>query len=271
LHADWRAAVLCRRPYRVYYPYAGCAAVSDAVVAEHCNLLTISDDIIDSRTQLSLSIKKVVSQEVIMIRKAESEDKKYVTKLHYMAGPNLIKYFFACDNDEKACTILDLLYESNETIFSKEYFFLFEENDKVKGAISLFSGGKKKSLEKNIGNYGKEIFKITGVINSIKMMFRTSLNKAFPSFYNDELYIEAISLFPEYRGQSIASKLLKHSFEYAEKLNIPKVALLVEIQNEHALNIYKKYGFNIVSTHKFKRKCGKHKLIGVHKMIAEVD
>jgi N-acetylglutamate synthase-like GNAT family acetyltransferase len=206
-----------------------------------------------------------------MIRKAELKDKGDITRLHYMAGPNLMKYFFACNSDEKTYTVLDLLYESNETIFSKEYFSLFEENEKVKGAISLFPGNKKKLLEKNIGQYGKEIFKISGLKKSIKMMFRNSLNKAFPSFYNDELYIEAISVFPEYRGQSIASKLLKHSFEHAEKLNIPKVALLVEIQNEHALNVYKKYGFNIVSTHEFKRKYRKHKLIGVHKMIVEIS
>jgi len=83
--------------------------------------------------------------------------------------------------------------------------------------------------------------------------------------------IQAISVFPEYRGQSIASKLLKHSFSHAKKQNIPKVALLVEIQNEHALNVYKKYGFHIVSTHEFKEKYRKHKLIGVHKMIKEVN
>ncbi len=205
-----------------------------------------------------------------MIRKAELKDKKEITKLHYMAGSNLMEYFFACD-DEKLYTILDLLYESTETIFSKEYFFLFEENDKVKGAISLYQGNLKKLLEKNIGKYGKEISRVAGFLRLLKMMLRSSLNKAIPNFYDDELYIQAISVFSEYRGQSIASKLLKHSFEYAKKLNIPKVALIVEIQNEHALNIYKKLGFKIVSTHKFKRKYKKYKLTGIHKMIAKVQ
>jgi ribosomal protein S18 acetylase RimI-like enzyme len=203
-----------------------------------------------------------------MIRKAELKDKKDITKLHYMAGPNFMKYFFACNNDEKACRILELLYESSETIFSKEYFFLFEEDEKVKGAVSLYPGNQKALLEKNIEKYGKEVGKITGIINSIKIILRSSLNKAIPKFYGDELYIQAISVFPEYRGQSIASKLIKHSFECAKKLNLPKVALLVEIQNVHALNVYKKYGFNIVSTNKFKEKYRKHKLIGVHKMVA---
>ena len=206
-----------------------------------------------------------------MIRKAESKDKKIITRLHYAAGPNLMKYFFACSTDEKAYLIPDLLYESNDTIFSRENFHLFDENETVKGAVCLFPGDRQAVLEKNISKYCREIIRIRGFFNLLKMIMRNSLNKAFPSFYNDELYIEAISVFPEYRGQGIASKLLKHSFEYAEELNIPKVALLVEMQNEHALNIYKKYGFNIVSTHEFKRKYRKHKLIGVHKMVTEVD
>ena len=205
-----------------------------------------------------------------MIRKAELKDKKEITKLLYMAAPNLMDYFFASKNEQKTISILEYLYKSNDTIFSMENFSLIEENSKIKGAIALINGGKVDVYEQNIGkNHGKELFKISGILSTIKVMLRKSLNKAFPSFYNDELYIEAISVFPEYRGQGIASKLLKHSFDYAEELNIPKVALLVEMQNEHALNIYKKYGFNIVSTHEFKRKYRKHKLIGVHKMIAE--
>ena len=179
-----------------------------------------------------------------MIRKVELKDKKEITKLFYMAGPNLIKYFFACNNTEKAYTILGLLYETNDTIFSMKNFSLIEENSKIMGAIALIEGEKVDVYEKNIGkNHGKELLKISGFLNTIKAMLRNSLNKAFPSFYNDELYIEAISVFPEYRGQSIASKLLKYSFDQAKKLNIPKVALIVEIQNEHALNVYKKYGF----------------------------
>ena len=102
------------------------------------------------------------------------------------------------------------------------------------------------------------------------MIYRLSFYNLSPKFYSDELYIHAISVLPQYRGQKIASKLLKHAFIKAKELNIPKVALLVEIQNEHAINVYNKYGFKITTTQKFNPILEKHKLYGIHKMVAKV-
>ena len=204
-----------------------------------------------------------------MIRKAELKDKTDISRLHYMAAPNIFNYFFA-STEKTALEILDRLYEKPDTIFSKDFFWVNEENGTIKGAISIFPGEEEKLLEKNIGKYGKELAQIMGFFAVVKMIFRSSLNKILPTINDDELYIQALAVFPEYRGQRIASPLLRHALDYTRQIKLTRVSLLVEIPNDHALMVYKKYGFRITTTQKFKSKHRKHRLYGVHKMVAEL-
>jgi ribosomal protein S18 acetylase RimI-like enzyme len=205
----------------------------------------------------------------LMIRKAEEKDKADISKLHYMAGEHFFNYFFA-STKKTALNILDRLYEPPDTIFSKDFFWVHEDQGTIQGAISLFPGRDKKLLEENIGKQGKELAQIAGFFTAVKMMFRGSLNNYMPLIYDDELYIQALAVFPKYRGQRVASALLLHAFEHANQRQLPKVSLLVEIPNEHAIMVYKQYGFRITMTQRFKRKYRKHKLYGVHKMVAEI-
>jgi ribosomal protein S18 acetylase RimI-like enzyme len=204
-----------------------------------------------------------------MIRKAGVKDKADITKLHYMAGEHFIDYFFASPKTT-ALEILNRLYEPPDTIFSKDFFWVDEDQGTIGGAISFFLGRDKKFLEENIGKQGKKFAHIAGLIPTIKMVFRASLHKYMPQIYDDELYIQALAVFPKYRGKRVASALLRHAFAYAEQQQLPKVSLLVEIPNEHATMVYQRYGFLITQTQLFKRKYRKHQLYGIHKMVAEV-
>ena len=204
-----------------------------------------------------------------MIRKAEEKDKADISKLHYMAGEHFFNYFFASP-ETIALNILDRLYELPDTIFSKDFFWVHEDHGTIRGAISLFPGRDKKLFEENIGKQGKKLAQIAGFFTAVKMMFRGSLHNSIPPIYDDELYIQALAVFPQYRGQGVASALLQHAFEHAKQQQLPKVSLLVEIPNEHARMVYTHYGFRIALTQQFKRKYRKYHLYGVHKMVAEV-
>lgn len=205
-----------------------------------------------------------------MIRKAVSKDKADISKLHYMAGEHFFNYFFA-STKTTALKTLKRLYALPDTIFSKDFFWVHEDQGTIQGAISLFPGMDKKLFEENIGKQGKKFAQIAGLFKTIKMIFRGSLSKYMPPIYDDELYIQAIAVFPQYRGRHVASALLQHTFQYANEQQLPKVSLLVEIPNEHACMVYKQHGFRITITQQFKRKYRKHNLYGVHKMVAEVQ
>jgi ribosomal protein S18 acetylase RimI-like enzyme len=205
-----------------------------------------------------------------MIRKAVSKDKADISKLHYMAGEHFFNYFFS-STKTTALQILDRLYAPSDTIFSKDFFWVYEDQGIIRGVISLFPGMDKKFLEENIGKQGKELARIAGYFTALKMLFRGSLHNYMPPIYDDELYIQALAVYPQYRDQRVASALLHHAFQYANEQQLPKVSLLVEIPNEHARMVYTHYGFRITMTQQFKPKYQKHKLYGVHKMVAKVQ
>ena len=58
--------------------------------------------------------------------------------------------------------------------------------------------------------------------------------------YNDEIYIEAVATFPEYRGQGIATQLLKHLIDTDKHA---KWSLNCDYDNEGAFKLYSKLGF----------------------------
>jgi ribosomal protein S18 acetylase RimI-like enzyme len=205
-----------------------------------------------------------------MIRKAERKDKADISRLHYMAGQHFFNYFFA-GTEIIALKMLDRLSEPPDTIFSRDFFWVHEDQGTIQGAISIFPGKDKELFEKNIGIQGKELAHIAGLFPTMMMMFRGSLHTYMPPIDDDELYIQALAVFPKYRGQRVASALLRHAFEHAKQQQLPKVSLLVEIPNEHALMVYQHYGFRITMTQHFKRRYRRHKLYGVHKMVAAVQ
>lgn len=56
-------------------------------------------------------------------------------------------------------------------------------------------------------------------------------------------YITNIAVFPEYRNRGVATALMLHLFEFAEKQNLEFISLEVRESNYTAIKIYKKLGF----------------------------
>ncbi|MGQ9687835.1 MAG: GNAT family N-acetyltransferase [Desulfobaccales bacterium] len=57
-----------------------------------------------------------------------------------------------------------------------------------------------------------------------------------------------VAVHPDYRGQGIATQLLKESFEKLKKKDLDEVELDVEIVRGGAQRLYEKLGFKVVST-----------------------
>ena len=204
-----------------------------------------------------------------MIRQAETKDIADITKLHYMAGRKMFQYYLASD-EATSSALLRLLVSKPDTPFSRDFFWIYEEEETAKGVISLYPGGNMKSLERNIGRYGKEMMQIAGLWATIKMSARGSLNRYMPGINDNELYIQALAVYPDFRGQGIGSSLLGFASDNAKKNRFGNLALLVETTNKPAIKLYEKNGFQIVATREFKKKVQKHDLIGIHKMIADI-
>ena len=62
-----------------------------------------------------------------------------------------------------------------------------------------------------------------------------------------ELYLDSLAVLPEYRRQGIARKLLKGTKERANRLGLPCVGLLVDIDNPIGEALYTSIGFRYIN------------------------
>jgi ribosomal protein S18 acetylase RimI-like enzyme len=58
-----------------------------------------------------------------------------------------------------------------------------------------------------------------------------------------EIYIQDVALLPDYQGQGIGSMLMEEFIKVAKKLNIERVWLTSEPDNEKAYKLWTKFGF----------------------------
>ncbi len=59
----------------------------------------------------------------------------------------------------------------------------------------------------------------------------------------DEGYITNVAVFPEYRNQGVATKLLENLFCFAKENSLSFVSLEVRPSNENAISLYSRFGF----------------------------
>jgi ribosomal protein S18 acetylase RimI-like enzyme len=209
-------------------------------------------------------------REYMVIRKAELPDRDHVSRLHVMAGPNVYGYCFCC-NEEKAVAINNVLFATDDTFCSGRYYHVCESDGIVQGAIGLYPARDNEPLGSNIGRHIGEIADITGYMAIARMALRYRFFRRFPALGGDELYIEALAVYPQFRGRGVSSALLDFAFQECARLKLPAVSLFAEINNEHALAVYRHRGFRVTDTVELPQRYRKHHLFGFHKLVAPVD
>ena len=66
-----------------------------------------------------------------------------------------------------------------------------------------------------------------------------TLENRVPGYWN----VLAIAIYPEFRGQGLASKLLDHAVQLASQSGARGLSIVVEDSNTAAITLYKKKGF----------------------------
>ena len=96
-------------------------------------------------------------------------------------------------------------------------------------------------FKQNVGNVSNPYLKINGYYKNDKLIGIIVFEDIFNRFEIDYIVVDS-----KYRRQGIASKLL----EYLINMNPENITLEVRENNNSAINLYKKYGFEIVSKRK---------------------
>ncbi len=85
----------------------------------------------------------------------------------------------------------------------------------------------------------------------ISVLDQRIVGKAHVFKESDRARITDIGVNPAYRGQGLASSLIKCCINHALVNNKPKIVLDVEITNETALKLYHALGFEIINAHDY--------------------
>lgn len=84
-------------------------------------------------------------------------------------------------------------------------------------------------------------------------------------FIYDRMEISYIGVKEEYRNKLIATKLMEYTIQFAKNNSVENISLEVRVDNENAINLYKKFGFSEVSIRK-----NYYKNVDAYLMVKEV-
>jgi ribosomal protein S18 acetylase RimI-like enzyme len=200
------------------------------------------------------------------LRKPDNNEADDCLRLIYMSGPHLFSYSMVA-GEPKIYEILKVLYQRPDTVLSQEYVIVEEENGQIRGLFLAFPARDMKKLGMSMMKCAKDIFKIVGLLDIFRMMFRFRLNTYFPGTENDEFFISNLAVFEEYRGKGIALRLLEKAEEMAVENGLPKLSLFAELDNSRAIRAYEKFGFQEVKKVVLPKRYNKHDIFGFYKMV----
>ncbi|WP_286228768.1 GNAT family N-acetyltransferase [Neobacillus mesonae] len=116
-----------------------------------------------------------------------------------------------------------------------------ENLDREKGEAYIDESGFKQII-KNDTESSRNLFLVAEVNNRIEGFSRCEGNKLKRMSHKVEF---GVCVLEEYWGYGIGKNLLKESINWADTNEIKKMTLSVLETNEKAINLYKKYGFEV--------------------------
>jgi ribosomal protein S18 acetylase RimI-like enzyme len=151
--------------------------------------------------------------------------------------------------------------------FSYQHSIIAESDHTPAGLALSFAGSQLTALELGCA---KEIFKIYGLGGAIRMIWRNKTLAGAREAERDEYLLAHLAVHPRFRNQGIAQALLEVFFQKARDAGFHRLVLEVEIENQAAIKLYQKNGFEIKETVFFNQTTQKFNSPGYHKMFVKI-
>lgn len=182
-------------------------------------------------------VVKIISR--VFLRQALPVDFNDFYNLVYFASGEVLDAIF----DGETHRILQILFQHTRNLFSYKHVHFIEANEKNAGLILGYDYKESKYESLNTGLlllFGMGIRKKKIITNLLKAQMKIG------SVRRGEFYISNIAVYPEFRGLGIGNKLMLNAERIARERKLRFISLDVEVDNEGAINLYKKLGYEIV-------------------------
>ena len=163
-----------------------------------------------------------------MIKQATRTNPK-ISILILNAIHNLANMLTGEEEKEKILKTLDSFVFMDVNRLSYKNTYTYDIEDELAGLIIAYDSNKVSQLDSPILKHLES-----------KNIFLNSFDK---ECFEDEFYIDTLSVFEKFQGRGIAKELLAFIYDKAKELGFKKVSLIVDVDNLKALNLYEKMGF----------------------------
>ena len=164
-----------------------------------------------------------------MIRQAENKSRKNISILILNAIHNIANTLTGENEKSKILNTLDFYINMQINRLSYKNIWIYEIEKQIVALIIAYNSNDVEKLD-------------TPILKHLasKNIFINSFDK---ECFQDEFYIDTISVLEEFRGAGIAKELFIFIEKKAENLGFKKLSLLVDMENLKALSLYEKIGF----------------------------
>ena len=163
-----------------------------------------------------------------MIKQATRTNPK-ISILILNAIHNLANMLTGEEEKEKILKTLDSFVFMDVNRLSYKNTYTYDIEDELAGLIIAYDSNKVSQLDSPILKHLES-----------KNIFLEAFDK---ECFEDEFYIDTLSVFEKFQGRGIAKELLAFIYGKAKELGFKKVSLIVDVDNLKALNLYEKMGF----------------------------
>lgn len=164
-----------------------------------------------------------------MIKQAQKDNITNISTLIFNTILNIANTLTGEEKEEKILETLDFYIKMDVNRLSYNNIYTYEIENQIVGLILAYNSNDVKKLDKPILEHLKT-----------KNIYLDSFEK---ECFEDEFYIDTVSVSPNFQGRGIAKELFSFVEKKAKELGFDKVSLLVDFENPKALALYEKLGF----------------------------
>ncbi|MDX4065200.1 GNAT family N-acetyltransferase [Aliarcobacter skirrowii] len=164
-----------------------------------------------------------------MIKKANKQNIKNISKLIYDAIHEVANSLTGENEEHKILKTLENYIQMDVCRLSYNNIYTYEVNNKNVAILLAYNSNDIEKLDKPMIEHLKT-----------KNIFLESFDK---ECFEDEFYIDTVSVLEDYQGQGIAKELFAFAQQKAREQGFKKLSLLVDLENKKAKALYEKLGF----------------------------
>ena len=164
-----------------------------------------------------------------MIKKANKQNIENISKLIYDAIHEVANSLTGENEEHKILKTLENYIQMDVCRLSYNNIYTYEVNNKNVAILLAYNSNDVEKLDKPMIEHLKT-----------KNIFLESFDK---ECFEDEFYIDTVSVLEDYQGQGIAKELFAFAQQKAREQGFKKLSLLVDLENKKAKALYEKLGF----------------------------